>query len=178
VSATASLHTAHLTLQPYLPSQLLALIDGVPQFEEQMGMRSGDGLRDMFVSDEVSAHWLALLRVSSSADPWVFGFSVIHDDDRRVIGAASFKGPPDEDGVVEIAYGIVPGYQGHGYATEAASALVGFARERVDVRTIRAHTLPHPNASTHVLTKCGFHHLGEGEDPDDGLVWRWERPLD
>jgi RimJ/RimL family protein N-acetyltransferase len=178
MTAAASLHTAHLTLQPYLPSQLLALIDGVPQFEEQMGMRSGDGLRDMFVSDEVSAHWLALLRVSSSADPWVFGFSVIHDDDRRVIGAASFKGPPDEDGVVEIAYGIVAGYRGRGYATEAASALVGFARERVDVRTIRAHTLPHPNASTHVLTKCGFHHLGEVEDPDDGLVWRWERPLD
>jgi RimJ/RimL family protein N-acetyltransferase len=178
VSATASLHTAHLTLQPYLPSQLLALIDGVPQFEEQMGMRSGDGLRDMFVSDEVSAHWLALLRVSSSADPWVFGFAVILDDDRRVIGAASFKGPPDEDGVVEIAYGIVPRYQGRGYATEAASALVGFARERVDVRTIRAHTLPHPNASTHVLTKCGFQHLGEVEDPDDGLVWRWERTVD
>jgi RimJ/RimL family protein N-acetyltransferase len=174
----ASLHTAHLTLQPYLPSQLLALIDGVPQFEKQMGMRSGDGLRDFFASGDVSPHWLALLRASSSADPWIFGFAVIHEEDRRVIGNVGFKGPPDEDGVVEIAYGIVPGYQGRGYATEAASALVAFARERVDVRTIRAHTLPQPNASTHVLTKCGFQHLGEVEDPDDGLVWRWERTVD
>jgi RimJ/RimL family protein N-acetyltransferase len=175
---TASLHTSHLTLQPYLPAQLLALIDGVPEFEASMGMRSGDGLRDFFVSDDVSPHWLALLRISLAADPWIFGFAVIHDDDRRVIGGASFKGPPDEDGVVEIAYGIVPGYQGRGYATEAASALVGVARERVDVRAIRAHTRPEPNASTHVLAKCGFRHLGEVEDPDDGLVWRWERLVD
>jgi RimJ/RimL family protein N-acetyltransferase len=175
---TPSLHTSHLTLQPYLPAQLLALIDGVPQFEERMGMHSGDGLRDFFVSEDVSPHWLALLRISSAADPWVFGFAVIHDADRRVIGTASFKGPPDEEGVVEIAYGIVPAYQNRGYATEAASALVGFARERVDVRAIRAHTLPVPNASTHVLTKCGFQQLGEVDDPDDGPVWRWERLVD
>jgi RimJ/RimL family protein N-acetyltransferase len=172
---TPSLHTSHLTLQPYLPAQLLALIDGVSKFEESMEMRSGDGLRDFFVSEKVSPHWLALLRMSSAADPWIFGFAVIHDDDRRVIGGASFKGPPDEEGVVEIAYGIVPAYQNRGYATEAASALVGFARERVDVRTIRAHTLPEPNASAHVLTKCGFQQLGEIDDPDDGPVWRWER---
>jgi [ribosomal protein S5]-alanine N-acetyltransferase len=175
---TPSLRTSHLTLQPYLPEQLLALIDGVAKFEESMEMRSGDGLRDFFVSEEVSPHWLALLRMSSAADPWIFGFAVIHDDDRRVIGGASFKGPPDEEGVVEIAYGIVPAYQNRGYATEAASALVGFARERVDVRTIRAHTLPEPNASTHVLTKCGFQQLGEIDDPDDGPVWRWERVVD
>jgi ribosomal-protein-alanine N-acetyltransferase len=40
---------------------------------------------------------------------------------------------------------------------------------------VRAHTLPNPNASTRVLTKCGFHRVGEVIDPEDGLVWRWER---
>jgi RimJ/RimL family protein N-acetyltransferase len=174
----ASLETTHLRLQPYLPSQLLALQRGAAEFEAAMGVPAAEGLREFFVSDDVSPRWLELLQRATSPDPWTFGFAVVHRDDQRVIGAASFKGPPDDDGVVEIAYGIVPRYQGRGYATEAASALVRFACERVDVRTIRAHTLPEPNASTHVLAKCGFHQLGEVVDPEDGPVWRWERAVD
>jgi RimJ/RimL family protein N-acetyltransferase len=174
----ASLETPHLRLQPFVPAQLLALQQGVAEFGATMGVPAAEGLREMFVSDDVSPNWLELLRRATAPDPWTFGFAVVEREDERVIGAASFKGPPDEDGAVEIAYGIVPGYRGRGYATEAASALVRFACERVDVRTIRAHTRPEANASTHVLAKCGFHQLGEVVDPEDGPVWRWERPVD
>jgi RimJ/RimL family protein N-acetyltransferase len=76
--------------------------------------------------------------------------------------------------MVEIAYGIDPEHQGKGYATEAAAALVKFALDNGHVRVVRAHTLPEPNASTRVLTKCGFRRIGEVIEPDDGLVWRWE----
>ena len=141
-----SLETARLTLQPYTPEQLLALRDGVSEFEERIGARAAEGLREFFVSDDVSPRWLERLHAAVGPDPWVFGFAVIHREDQCVIGAASFKGPPDDDGVVEIAYGVVPVYQGQGYATEAATALVAFAVERVDVCTIRAHTMPDGNA--------------------------------
>ena len=77
--------------------------------------------------------------------------------------------------LVEIAYGIVPGYQGQGYATEAAAALVEFAFGSGQVSAVRAHTVPTTNASTRVLKKCGFQCLGEVDDPEDGVVWRWER---
>lgn len=164
-------------LRPFTPEQLLALLDGVAAFENLMGVRAGDGLRDFFVSGDVSADWLMLLRSASGADPWVFGFAVVHRDEGLVIGVASFKGPPDEDGVVEIAYGIVPSHAGQGYATEAATALVQFAVERVDVCTIRAHTRLDGHASMRVLAKCGFHRLGEVEDPEEGRVLRWERTV-
>ena len=51
-----SLETARLTLQPYTPQQLLALREGVSEFEERIGggVRAGAGLREFFVSDEVS----------------------------------------------------------------------------------------------------------------------------
>ena len=173
-----SLETARLTLKPYTPDQLLALRDGVNEFEERMGgVHAATGLRDFFVSDDVSPRWLERLRSATGPDPWVFGFAVIHRDDQRVVGAASFKGPPDDDGVVEIAYGIVPAYQGQGYATEAASALVAFATERVDVCTIRAHTMPDSNASMRVLVKSGFQLVGDVIDEEDGLVCRWERTV-
>jgi RimJ/RimL family protein N-acetyltransferase len=77
--------------------------------------------------------------------------------------------------MVEIAYGIVSDHQGKGYATEAAHALVDFAFRSGLVRLVLAHTLPESNASARVLIKCGFSHIGEVIDPEDGLIWRWEK---
>jgi RimJ/RimL family protein N-acetyltransferase len=154
---------------------LLALLEGIPQFEQRTGLHVAEGLRDMYVSGDVSSAWLAQLRAAKTADLWTHGFAVVDRESRSVIGSCGFKGPPDQAGMVEIAYGIVPSYQGRGYATESAMALTNFAFDRNDVRLVRAHTLPTSNASTRVLTKCGFHHLGEVVDPEDGPVWRWER---
>jgi RimJ/RimL family protein N-acetyltransferase len=140
-----------------------------------LGVPAADGLRGFFVSDDVSPNWLAALRNSSVPDPWRHGFFVVHRDGGSVIGTAGFKGPPDATGTVEVAYGIVHSFEGQGYATEAAAALVDFAFASGQVRTVRAHTLPEANASTRVLLKCGFRHVGTVVDPDDGPVWRWER---
>jgi RimJ/RimL family protein N-acetyltransferase len=93
----------------------------------------------------------------------------------REVGRCGFKGPPDASGMVEIAYGMNPEDQGCGYATEAAAALVSYAFDDEKVRVVRAHTLPELNASGRVLSKCGFRQMGEVMDPEDGLVWRWER---
>ncbi|MFL5620254.1 MAG: GNAT family N-acetyltransferase [Gemmatimonadaceae bacterium] len=171
------LATAHLHLAPWAPGHLLAMIHGAEGFEATVGVPLADGLREMFVSDEVSPAWVAHLRDAPGPDPWTLGFAVVHRIDERVIGSAAFKGAPDDEGMVEIAYGIAPSYQGRGYATEAAKALVLFALERVDVTSIRAHTKPENGASGRVLAKCGFQQVGEVMDPEDGLVWRWERAV-
>jgi RimJ/RimL family protein N-acetyltransferase len=123
----------------------------------------------------VSPVWLAQLDESNFCDPWIHGFTLVHLASSAVIGRCGFKGPPAADGVVEIAYVVSPEHQGKGYATEAAAALVDYAFSHDQVRTVRAHTLPEPNASTRVLTKCGFQRVGEVIDPEDGLVWRWEK---
>jgi len=75
----------------------------------------------------------------------------------------------------EWLYGVTPDQQGKGYATEAAEALVSYAFGRDQVRLVRAHTFAAANVSARVLTKCGFKAVGEVIDPEDGLVWRWER---
>ena len=173
-----SLETARLTLRACSPDQLLALIEQPEQFARLTGLPAAEGLHGFYVSSDVSPQWVAALRRSSregeGPDPWRHGFFVIHRDRRAVIGSAGFKGPPDAAGVVEIAYGIVPSHEGQGYATEAAAALVTFAFDH-GVELVRAHTLPVANASTRVLMKNGFHHVGPVVDPDDGPVWRWER---
>ncbi len=126
---------------------------------------------------EVSDEWLALVANAPAANPWIHGFRIERRSDGSEVGACGFKGPP-VDGTVEVAYGIAPDQQGKGYATEAAAALVVFAFEHDDVTCVRAHTLPEVNASGSVLTKCGLKKVGEVVDPDDGLVWRWEKYRD
>ena len=171
-----TLETPHLTLRGCSPQQLLALIGQPQRFQELTGFPAADGLREFYASDDVSPKWLAALQSAPRPDPWHHGFFVIDREQGRVIGSAGFKGPPDADGMVEIAYGIVPSRAGRGYATEAAAALVRFALATGSVRLVRAHTLPAANASTRVLEKCGFRHTGTVVDPEDGPVWRWERP--
>lgn len=124
---------------------------------------------------EISPEWLARVKVSASADPWMHGFVIKHRATGTVVGSCAYKGPPDADGMVEIAYGVDPAYQGRGFATEAALALVAFAFTIGRVTVVRAHTKSRTGASTHVLTKSGFSCIGEAMDPEDGLVWRWER---
>lgn len=120
----------------------------------------------------VSAGWLALLEQSSAQDPWVHGFHALNDDG-EVVGLGGFKGPP-ADGIVEIAYAIVPEQQRKGYATEAARGLVAYAFASSEVHTVIAHTLPDGVASQRVLQKAGLGKVGEVLDPEDGLVWRYE----
>jgi ribosomal-protein-alanine N-acetyltransferase len=170
-----SIDTARLRLLPFAPADLLALIEGVAACEARMGLQVADGLREFFVSGEVSPAWLEQLRAASAPDPWRHGFAIVDREAGVVIGSAGFKGPPDDEGIVEIAYAIVPSHEGRGYATETAGALVAFAFADPRVRRARAHTLPAANASTRVLAKNRFEKVGEVVDPEDGPVWRWER---
>jgi RimJ/RimL family protein N-acetyltransferase len=67
---------------------------------------------------QISPEWLAHMRASPAGDPWVYAFRMVERDTESTVGTCSFKGPP-VDGVVEIAYGIKPGHEGRGYATDA-----------------------------------------------------------
>jgi ribosomal-protein-alanine N-acetyltransferase len=163
-----------IELRPYAPEHLLALFESEAAFHRGFGSPAAAGLRDFFFSGEGSSQWLEQLRAARAADPWTFGFAVISPGGGQVIGNAGFKGPP-VDGMAEVAYAIVPGWQGTGCATAALGKLIAFAFADGRVRELRAHTLPEDNASTRVLAKNGFAKTGEVIDPDDGLVWRWER---
>lgn len=173
--ADETLQTTRLRLVPHEPAHLRALLESEESYADASGMAPAAGLRDFLISKDVSAAWLEALRKATSPDPWTYGFALVNLETNTVIGNASFTGPPGEDGVAEIAHGIVPRYEGRGYATEAAGALIRFAERSGQVRLLRAHTLPQTNASTRVLSKCGFVKAGEIVDSTDGLIWRWER---
>jgi RimJ/RimL family protein N-acetyltransferase len=163
-----------ISLRSHTPEHLRVLLQGTDAYERRFGLKVAEGVRDFLLGPEVSAEFLERLKGPATADPWKDGFAVVHVADNAVIGFCSFTGPPSTAGTVEIAYGIAPGYQNRGHATEAAQELIAYAFASGRVRTICAHTLPQDNASTRVLLKCGFILIGKVTHSEDGIVWRWE----
>jgi [ribosomal protein S5]-alanine N-acetyltransferase len=151
------IQTDHLELRLRSPEDLRAAIDAMSPTDRK----------------ELSAEWLAQARAATQADPWVHGFAAVHRESGLIIGQGAYKGPP-ADGVVEIAYAVEPDQRRKGYATQIAKALVSFAFRFKEVQVVRAHTLRELNESSRLLAKCGFEHLGEVLEPDDGWVWRFE----
>lgn len=142
----------------------------VPRTRDEV--RASIDAMDAASRKEISVDWWAMFEMSAMQDPWVHGFSLLLPDGTPV-GIGSFKGPP-VDGVVEIAYAVLPEHQDKGYATEAARAMVGYAFQCAEVSRVIAHTLPQGAASQRVLQKAAFRRTGEVVDPEDGLVWRFE----
>lgn len=84
------------------------------------------------------------------------------------IGELCFKGLA-ENGSAEIGYGIAEEHQGHGYATEAVSALTGWALSQPGVMSITAETESSNIASQKVLNRAGF--MPSGEAGEEGPLF-------
>ncbi len=113
----------------------------------------------------------SFLAANPRPDPWG---SYLAWDGETVVGVCAYKFAPDSAGVVEIAYGTFPAYEGRGYAKGMISALFALA-VRSGATMVFAHTLAENNASNGALRRKGFSFAGEVTDPEDGPVWRWER---
>jgi RimJ/RimL family protein N-acetyltransferase len=133
---------------------------------------------DFPAEGDLVAAGLFLERVSAGVDPRPFGaFAVCLVPDDKVsradpqcpaviVGGIGFHGQPDEDGRVEIGYGIVPSARRKGLATEALRQLVEHART-LGVATLTAETEVDNEPSQTVLERVGFARYAE----DDRTVW-------
>ncbi|MDR2832914.1 MAG: GNAT family N-acetyltransferase [Streptococcaceae bacterium] len=103
---------------------------------------------------------------------WYAPWQIIDKKENQIIGSIGFKGSPNEKGEVEIGYGINEEFQGLGLATEAVSVLSRWAFRQGTVNTIFAETKKNDLASTRVLEKNNFKHVGKKEN---SIYWQLNR---
>lgn len=77
-----------------------------------------------------------------------------------LVGDIGFKGPPDRLHTAEIGYSVLPAFQRHGYASEAARALVAWGLAQPGIRRIVANCRLDNAASIRVLEKAGMRQTG------------------
>ncbi len=85
-----------------------------------------------------------------------------------LVGDIGFKGPPDALRTAEIGYSVLPAFQSHGYASEAAQALVAWGLAQPGVRRVVANCRFDNAASIRVLEKAGLRRTGRDRDE---LTW-------
>ncbi|HEX2141974.1 MAG TPA: GNAT family N-acetyltransferase [Candidatus Limnocylindria bacterium] len=110
--------------------------------------------------------------------PWLLRAIVRTDPaPRAVIGYLNFHSGPNEAGMVEIGYTLLPSARGRGYAIEAVRGAFDWASRAHDVHRFRASVSPDNERSLNLIGKLGFVQTGEQWDPEDGreLVFELDR---
>jgi ribosomal-protein-alanine N-acetyltransferase len=117
--------------------------------------------------DEKAVRWTMQQLAGPGADSrWWTHYFVLQSKTSApdvVIGVGGYTGPPTPAGLVEIGYSILPAYQRHGYASEAAAGLVKNAFLK-GAKVVAAHTLEGDPASGGVLLNNGFRLVGSGSE--------------
>jgi [ribosomal protein S5]-alanine N-acetyltransferase len=146
---------------------MTALLDGRLA---EASREAGIALTPYFLTDDALRLWR--LRVGQiAADPgsahWV-ARAVVAEPEGVVVGHAGFHGPPDETGMVEVAYSVDPAYRRRGYARAMLRELLRRAGAEPGVSTVRASISPGNVASLATISGLGFAEVGEQWDEEDG----------
>jgi RimJ/RimL family protein N-acetyltransferase len=108
---------------------------------------------------------------------WV-QFTVEERGSGRVVGDVGLAVAEGEPNVIKVGYTISPAFQGLGYATEAMTALVGYAFETLGAEIARAHASADNGPSIRVAEKLGMRLAERVEYREGDEVWygvRYER---
>ncbi len=128
------------------------------------------------------ARWLWQLRHDQIlADPTSAGWvtkAVCTQPGDVVVGYAGYHGPPDDAGMVEIGYTVLPDHRRQGYARAILRALMQRAVAEPEVRVIRLTISPDNVASLATIAGFGFVFTGEQWDAEDGRELIFELPAD
>ena len=120
-----------------------------------------DSLRD------VLGHFYALYEEHPEWEGWLTWYAVRIDNDCPILcGGVGFKGPPDEQGMVEVGYSILPEFEGQDLATEMVGGIVQWTKQQPQVKQIEAETDIDNEASIRVLEKNSFICAGAGLEPN------------
>ncbi|MGE0741691.1 MAG: GNAT family N-acetyltransferase [Hyphomonadaceae bacterium] len=87
----------------------------------------------------------------------------------RLVGIAALIGRPDDDGDVELAFGLLPEFRGRGYAQETVQTLAAWAFANGAKRVI-AHLDAEDLDAAHTLARSGF---SDTREPPYPGVARW-----
>ncbi|WP_396027522.1 GNAT family N-acetyltransferase [Actinoplanes sp. TBRC 11911] len=121
----------------------------------------------------VDESWLWRIRLQDiERDPraaeWI-ARAAVAEPQGVVVGHAGFHGPPDADGVVEVAYSVDPVHRRKGYARAMLESLLARADGDPRVSAVRASIRPDNAGSRRTIAGLGFRKVGEQWDPEDGL---------
>ena len=137
------------------------------------GLEDAPALQSLASAREIAATTLTIPHPypDGAAAEWISGraaafergeavdFAIVVRDEEVLVGAVGLRLRREHDRA-ELGYWIGVPYWGHGYATEAAAAVVGYAFQTLGLHRVLASHYTKNAASGRVLEKIGMTHEG------------------
>ncbi len=161
------LETKRLELLPLSPRQLKLWVENTVALEQE--------LFSVYMAEPMEGFFLDIVRgqlIITESDPenylWHSFWLLIRKEDRVIVGSADFKDIPNDNGDVEIGYGLGKLFEHKGYMTEAVKSMCDWALTQTGVTAVIAETDLDGFASQRILERCGFKKYAQEET----LWWR------
>lgn len=169
------IETERLSLRPFTIDILDALIAADRELLQAL---SGARFPDPLTPPPLMEDALPFIRdrMRQEPDGWPSWFAVERATGLAVCaGGAGFA--PDDRGVATLGYSCYPAFEGRGFATELARALIEWAIAQPGVAAVEATIPPWNRASIRVAEKLGMSRAGTVRDDEAGevFVYRLER---
>lgn len=126
--------------------------------------------------EHLEPHCFAFTATMYAEHPHTYGWGryiVIQAQPATLVGVVGAF--PRSDSEAEVGYGILPPWQGQGYATEATQTLIAALFQDTRLQAISAQTYPSLIASLRVMERCGMQPAGPGDEPGT-IRFRLTRP--
>jgi RimJ/RimL family protein N-acetyltransferase len=160
------IQTSRLRLAPCTVAAAQAAMSDRAALEAQLGARVPDAWPAQDLRDFLPVY-ARIVDEQAAAQGWGI-WLMLAPAERSLVGDIGFKGPPDDLRTLEIGYSVLPAFQGRGYATEAARALIAWGFAQPGVRRVVANCLAGNAGSIRVLEKAGMRLTGRDRD---SLTW-------
>jgi RimJ/RimL family protein N-acetyltransferase len=117
--------------------------------------------------------WIAQVSRHETDYQWYTAWEIVLRDENLSVGGIGLTGPPDSIGETMVGYNIDGNFQNQGFASEALTALTGWAFRHPKLRRILAETPQENFASQRVLSKNGF--VKTGRRPG---TFMWQKTME
>ncbi|WP_346885603.1 GNAT family N-acetyltransferase [Clostridium sp. UBA4395] len=151
-----SIETDNLIMRPFLPSDVKDAV----YYSQQPNVSYW--LSDMVLHNESEAlSWINWLNEKFNINEPFIILAIEYKVEHKCIGVVGVHAKAEIDNEVEILYGISDSYQGNGYATEAAKALIQWVFENTELKSLTAIVKPENTSSKTVINKLGFNYVDD-----------------
>ena len=150
------IETKRLLIKPLTSEELKLYVNSPKYLASHLGLKPFQSKIEEEPQNAILSDFLPMIEEAGKNYLFYTMWVIIEKSKKAIVGGICFHGEPNDEGEVEIGYGIDTEYRDSGIMTEAIACFVEWIRENLHVNLVRAKTDIGNSPSIKVLERNGF----------------------